>query len=215
MKRDDETLVVGDVVWGEGAAGLAFLAPPVIESLVAQPAAADVKGAYLLLTWQHLPSARPRHLFQSGFWPFRLSNKPPLARKTGRHAALGTCRRPGARIVPYSRIKTLAKVGTLNACAKTASRCIISWDGLGLGSSVSIESGHPILPQDALVSRSHRQEWLKSSMLAPLPSGGWTTWPESMDDIAGMRSFGRHIFLPIISSTSRWLWPLKGDEPMG
>jgi hypothetical protein len=36
-----------------------------------------------------------------------------------------------------------------------------------------------------------------------------------MDDMAGMGSFGRYLFLPILSSTSGWLWPLKGDEPMG
>ena len=59
------------------------------------------------------------------------------------------------------------------------------------------------LTTDALVSLSHLQEWLKSSMLAPLRSGGWTTWPESMDDITRMRSFGRYIFLPIFSSISR------------
>ena len=55
VKRDDETLVVGDVLGGEGAAWLPALAAPVVEPLGQNLVAADVE-ARTLRVWNNQSS---------------------------------------------------------------------------------------------------------------------------------------------------------------
>jgi hypothetical protein len=61
-------------------------------------------------------------------------------------------------MVPYTKTSDLAKVGAVSAMLNTDSSCIISGDGLGMGSPVWNRVGKPYFDTETRARPSHRRK---------------------------------------------------------